>query len=167
MSLFLSRQFYTQSSGAGPSEMVYQWISSCRGFPIFRTLFIPIPYITLAPSPGPSIVGTPSHPSHTGADQNDRLPPGQTNFHCIIGSQPKWWASIVSSGVSPNDVRLTARPAPARLGWPWLVKHASTPPSGPRRAGLHWYSKLASTLLSGTHVAGLAWLVKHAPVWLA
>lgn len=113
---------YTPSSGAGPSEMAYQWIHSRLDFRVFRALFTLIPCITLAPSPGASIIGTPSHPSCADADQNDRLPPGwlklacQTHFHCIIGSQPRWCAFTVSSGVSPNDARTPCCRAPAQLG---------------------------------------------------
>lgn len=123
MSLFLSKQFIPSPAEPGPAKWhtsEYPRAATSR-ISCIRSLQFRISLWPLAR--GPSIVGTPSHPSHTGADQNDRLPPGglklayQTCFHCIIGSQPKWWASIVSSGVSPNDVHLTARRAPVRLGW--------------------------------------------------
>lgn len=73
---------------------------------------------------GPSIIGTPSHPSHTGAGQYDWLPPGwvitcltsqaipatrvpakMTGTHRAGLNWPTKQTSTVSSGVSPDDER--------------------------------------------------------------
>lgn len=124
MSPCLPRQFIPSPAEPGPAKWHTSEYppASTSGFSGHFSLWFRVSLWPLAR--GPSIVGTPSHPSHTGARQTVRLPPGwasayltgraipatrvptkMTGSHRAGINWPAKHTSTVSSGVSPNGVR--------------------------------------------------------------